>query len=288
MSKFLRQLLVFTICFVLVNSVYLEIVKRVDWNFSKRIEALELANPDFELVVIGNSLPMDGIDTGFLDQHGIDAYNLSIGGASFKTSHIQLQQYLEICDKKPELVILGSSSYIGDFDSDRVLGIVEFTSKNGKRDFWNVPLLRFKGMFIEMVKKIVSPPHRNAVLVKGQLRFSRTTIDKTDLNLDEEFTFDAYHESSELAAISATCERHDIQLVVVEMPGFMYTRHRGTPEIMKLNSTGAILVDCNNVVFCTIFDPETDWIGNNHLNTFGARKFTQALISIIQDLGQTD
>ena len=65
-----------------------------------------MIDKQFEIIVIGNSLAMDGINTEMLGK----AYNLSIGGATLNTNKRQLEEYLESCQKKPKKVILASTS----------------------------------------------------------------------------------------------------------------------------------------------------------------------------------
>ena len=67
----------FTLFFILINLFYFGIIASTDWDFKKRLESLRFDNPDFELLVIGNSFPGYGIDTEFLTSHGIKSYNLS-------------------------------------------------------------------------------------------------------------------------------------------------------------------------------------------------------------------
>ena len=51
--------------------------------------------------------------------------------------------------------------------------------------------------------------------------------------------------------------------------------------IMLKEIKNGFLIDYNTIVFGKIFDPKEDWIGNDHLNEYGARKFTEELV---QDL----
>lgn len=283
MTKFLLRSTLFVLVLIVINLLYLKLVRTTDWNFAKRVESLELNDPQHDLLVIGNSLPMDGVDTEYLSRRGISSYNLSLGGATFRTSHLQLVEYLNRYDHKPAVVLLGGSTEIGNFDSDRISGVVEVTIEGNARDSWYVPMLKFKGMFFEMLKKIVSAPHREAYLIGGQLRFARVTPDETSFRDFQPFDLQIYQNSTQLSEIMETCKSHDIQLIVVEMPGFMKTRHRESWHSEALTKDGVVFLDCNTVEYCQIFDSERDWIGNNHLNSSGARKFTKSLLPLIQE-----
>jgi len=49
------------------------------------------------------------------------------------------------------------------------------------------------------------------------------------------------------------------------------------------NGDSAKLYNFNNLDFCEIFDANRDWIGNSHLNEFGAVKFTNEIMSILEE-----
>ncbi len=70
MKKFAKEslffLLFFVAFFLLINFLYLIIIVSTDWDFRKRIEALKLGNPVYELLVLGNSFPEYGIDNELL------------------------------------------------------------------------------------------------------------------------------------------------------------------------------------------------------------------------------
>lgn len=68
------------------------------------------------------------------------------------------------------------------------------------------------------------------------------------------------------------------------MPGYRETQNQSEvgPYILKFdNGYSATLYNFRSRVFCEIFDAEKDWIGNSHLNQYGAAKFTKEIIGIL-------
>lgn len=262
----------------------------MDWNYSKRIEALNLNNPKYDVLVFGNSLAMDGIDTKYLTDNGFAAYNTAIGGTSLKTNLIQLQEYLTMYEHKPKIILLGLSSYLNtfDFDSDTINPIVDFTTATKKiYRIDDIPILKFKWMFKEMLKKLVSKSHRDAYLINGQLRFGKTVSDNSKINNKNSFPLEDYMSSDFLKSFINICNSNDIKLIIFEMPGFKKTRHPKSHNcfvIDKLNNNG-FLYDFNSYQFGKNFDDNEDWIGKSHLNEKGARKFTQYIIKLLDEIG---
>src|SRR6185295_13532656 len=128
MKRFFQKIFLILILFTLGNYAYLVIVKKYDWNFSKHLEANGFQNKQFDLIAIGNSLVMDGIDTKLLSTNGISSYNLAIGGVNLNTIYIQLSNYLK-ANRKPKYVLLGLSSCLNEkiFEEGEIHPIVDFT-----------------------------------------------------------------------------------------------------------------------------------------------------------------
>lgn len=283
MKAFLYKVLIFTLLLVVFNYFYLILVKSTDWGFKKRIESISFGNPAFDVLIIGNSLALDGIDAGYMSEVGHNTYNLAIGGASVRTSYVQLKEYLEMYDYTPEIVILGLGSYTGTFSSATIHPVVEFTSKEHSFGPGDIPVVKFKWMFKEMLKKILSKHHRDAFLVNGQLRFNKQMPDDTRIVPGLKLPVEKYTRNKTIHDIIALCNHYNITLYIVEMPGYKFVRHQVPVENLVLdpvNKNGYFL-DYNTVSFGTTFNDQTDWVGNSHLNVDGARKFTRVLIQDI-------
>lgn len=278
----------FIIFFALVNALFLGIIVSTDFDFRKRIESIKFENPDFELLALGASLGLDGIDAELLTDLGVKSYNLSIGGSSIKTNYFQLKEYLTICSKKPKTVILCLSSYLDTFNdpNDEVIHpIVEFTMKDYKFGLNDLPILKFKWLGFEFLKKLVSSTHRKAELSYGQLKFQKTISDHTSFNnaplVLENFT--SAHWIEELANL---CNQNGIELIVLDMPGYNEARNLdeiGPYTLVFDNGDSAKLYNFRSKEFCEIFDADKDWVGNSHLNEFGAEKFTGELYRVLTE-----
>jgi len=259
---------------------------KYDWNFSKRIEALNLENPVYENIILGNSLPMDGINSRLLSIDPNSTYNLAIGGASLKDNYIQLQEYLEFSLKKPERVLLGIGSYReGFFINNRINPVIQFTKSDYNYKLTDLPMFKFKWMFIELLKKIISSEHRNAETVQGQLRITKTVADNTKKDaITKDIPFSEYQKSYFIKQMALLCNQNNIELILIEMPGFRNTRNYnsiGPYEIHYNQSVKVKLYNFNGPDIDAILDPNKVWLGGSHLNKNGAEKFTEYINNYI-------
>ena len=286
MGRFLIKISLFTILLIGINFCYLLAVQALDFNFKKRIQAMNLENPSFELLAVGNSLAMDGIDTELLSQNGFSAYNLSIGGSSLKTNYIQLDEYFENYLKKPNYVVLGLGAYRNSFTKEEIHPVIDFTRKDKTYGWSDIPILKFKWMFKEMLKKIVSKDHRSAHLKRGQLRFSKVRKDNSKIDSTQRFNIEKYKTSTQIKEILNLCNERRIKLIILEMPGAKFTRHpiQFESTFLDTKNRNGLLLDFNYIKFGETIDDEKDWIGNGHLNEVGAKKFTNQLLKDLKKI----
>lgn len=281
MKNFFVRIFLFFLGFVVLNVAFFLIVYAFDFTLQKRIESITFNEPKYDVLILGNSLALDGFDAGLMKTYGIEAYNLALGGASLKTSRIQLEEYLSNYTHKPIQIIIGIGSYmIGDFDSESIHPVVDLTNSDHILNYNSIPAFSIKNSAVNALKKIVSEDHRNAYLERGQLRFAKVRIDNTkegEANLDK----DEYLRSEELRKILNVCDEYGIKTIVCEMPGFKNTRNDDPEFIGYLDSTNfnGLFFNLNNKDFCSIFSDSLDWIGNSHLNSHGARKFTERFVA---------
>lgn len=288
MKKFVKKVLFFSLFFLLffifLNSVFLGILVLTDWDFRKRIESLNFVNPDFELLVLGSSLPEYGIDTELLSAELIKSYNLSLIGNPVRSSFIQLNEYLTKYSKKPKYVLLGFNSSLEGFDSDLNQPIVEFTMKPHNFDIHDIPIIKFRWFGVDFLKKVLSNGHRKTRISFGQIKSLRVKSDKSnynELNLDLE----KYDSSYWFGEIARLCSQNGIKLIIIEMPGERGIQNQteiGPYTLNFGNGHSAILYNFNNQEFCSIFNVNEDWVGISHFNEIGARKFTKELLKIFE------
>jgi hypothetical protein len=286
MKKFFLKCSVFVIVFLAANFLYLVICMKFDWNFSKRIEALNLKGATYKNIVLGNSLAMDGIDSRLLSSNPNNTYNLAIGGASLTTNYIQLCEYLEIAETKPKTVFLGVGTYRKNiFESHTVHPVVQYTKSDYIFKLTHLPMVQFKWMFVELTKKIINSDHRNAKIIQGQLRITKTVADKTKKEIvPKAIPFSKYKNADTIMQMVQLCNENNIELIILEMPGFKNTRNNeaiGPYELDYSESMKVKLYNFNGPEIDSVIDPNNDWLGGSHLNKKGAEKFTKYLKSYV-------
>lgn len=284
--RFLGFIVFFAVFFIAINAIFVAVLAKTDWNFRNRIESLRFDNPDFDLLVLGASTSFDAFDTELLTEYGIKSYNLAMGGTTIKTSYIQLKEYLERYPNRPEYVLLGHNSpYVENVDSEEVHPIVELTIKDHKYSMKDAPILKLKWLGFEFLKKVVSSKHREAVLSLGQMKFKKALPDHTTFKKQymEKSEFESSYWFGEIGRL---CNQYKLNLVIIEMPGIKETQNLSEigPHILTFdNGHTATLYNLNSRDFCTLFDSEKDWIGNSHLNEYGAKKFTNELMGMLKN-----
>lgn len=291
MKKFLFKSLKFTVFatvfFVLLNLLYFVIVVKRDHGFRNRMESLKFDNPDFEVLVLGASTSFDAFDTELLTANGYKSYNLAIAGSSVKTSLIQLREYLDMYSTKPKYVLFGlNAPMVTTFDDEYVIPEIEVTMADHKYCLNDVPILKFKWMGFELLKRFASETHREARLVLGQLKFQRNIPDYTSC-VEQELEFNEYESSFWVGEVVKFCEDNDIELIIIEMPGYKETQNiteTGLHKISFSNRYTADLYNYNSQEFSSMFISDEDWVGNSHLNEFGAIKFTNEIIRLLKEM----
>lgn len=281
--RILKFILFFIAFFSLINLIYLLIIVNTDWDFRKRMESLKFELPEFNLLVLGASTTLDGIDTQHLTGRGIKSYNLALGGSTTKTNYYQLKEYIDRYATKPEYIIYGINNGMGaPLDDPSIHPIVEFTMENRDLSLEDMPIMKFKWLGIEFLKKVISVKHRKADVVLGQLKFEKVIPDETEY---KENTVDKSDMQSSywLCKIAKLCENSSIKFIIIEMPGYRETQNMdaGGPISIKLVDGSLVsYYNFNSREFCQSFS-YTDWIGNSHLNRFGAEKLSAAIFERI-------
>jgi hypothetical protein len=266
-----------------MNIGYFLLLYYTDIIIIKRYETLRFKQPDYELLVMGNSLACDAFDTGWLSSRGIKSYNLAIPGSSVKTNYVQLEEYLTTYSNKPHYVLLGLGSFTGTFEDETVHPIVEFTGSDVSYGIDDLPMIKFRWLAIEILKKMVSSNHRNIAMSCGQFKFKKVQPDQTQYG-NNTFNYDRYRNALYIKKMALLCKANDVELILVEMPGFKEVQNEdriGPYGIDYEEGASATLYNLNNVEFGRFFDANKHWIGNSHLNEFGAQQFTWQLYKIV-------
>lgn len=287
MGRFFLYLLALLLTFLGANALYVAGISRVDWNFSKAIEAREFQGRDFEILVFGNSTAMDGVNTEMISRGIAPAYNFSLGGATLKDNFDQLSFYLKRNEKPRQVWLFLSTCHLSYRNASYNTPIVEYLYSTSKPGFSleNLPLFKFRWMFVENIKKLISPDHRNAQLKRGQLRINRSVPDTSQpSNLDSCLNSTYYHspEFEYLWKMRRLCDSLHIAFNVYEMPcwqKYQTACKTDSIEVTTENGGDQIIMNLNNqeITLGTI-DPKTHWLSENHLNIRGSEAITIFLI----------
>ena len=252
--------------------------------FKKVYDMITLKQQNYELLVLGNSMALDGIDTEYLTNNGISSYNLALGGDHVSTSLLILNEYLQH-NSKPKVVVVGLSSAIGRGYLNKVPfknpEVEFFYHPNLVSNIMNPPLLNFQWLAIDMMKIVVSKDFRNAKTILGQWKTKKVIQDNTIYKKKASTEF--MYNNPFLLKIENECKKHGIKLIIVELPGANANRNTLPLEYtIQLGNYRKTIYNLNNYeVSSKIINPSTDWLAPDHLNENGAKKITDFLYNYV-------
>lgn len=279
-KKILRFLLFFLLFSVFINTIFLTVVALTDWDFIKRRESLNFQDPSFDVLVLGTSLAEYGIDTELLTANDLKSYNLSFVGSTVKTNYIQLDEYLQKYNVRPEYVILGVNSTLENFSNDGIQPVVEFTMSEHRYGAKDLPISKFNWAGMELIKKLFKRTYRETYVSLGQKKCAYYVPDLSGWK-ENELVLQKYESAKWISEISRLCADNGMKFILIEMPGVRETQNVSPvgPYEIKYDKGGeALLYNFNNKEFCDFINNKTDWAGLSHFNKFGAEKFTSELL----------
>lgn len=282
MKQFFRKLFWFLGIVVVLNLLYLLLLLSFSPGFKKIYEISKFENKSFDVIVLGNSMALDGIDAEYLTKNGLSTYNLSVAGNHVSTSLFLLEDYINK-NKKPKMVVVGLSSAIGK----SYLNPVPFT--NPEVEFFyhpklisnvtNPPMLNFQWLAVDLLKIILSKDHREATMVLGQWKTKKVIPDGSAYKNTSSKSID--YRDPYLLEIIALCQKQGVKPIVIELPGsngnqnslplnyLVKLKNGATQQVHNLN---------NNAVASKIINPATDWLAQDYLNQNGGTKITTYLL----------
>lgn len=282
MKQFFRKLFWFLGIVVVLNLLYLLLLLSFSPGFKKIYEISKFENKSFDVIVLGNSMALDGIDAEYLTKNGLSTYNLSVAGNHVSTSLFLLEDYINK-NKKPKMVVVGLSSAIGK----SYLNPVPFT--NPEVEFFyhpklisnvtNPPMLNFQWLAVDLLKIILSKDHREATMVLGQWKTKKVIPDGSVYKNTSSKSID--YRDPYLLEIIALCQKQGVKPIVIELPGsngnqnslplnyLVKLKNGATQQVHNLN---------NNAVASKIINPATDWLAQDYLNQNGGTKITTYLL----------
>lgn len=237
---------------------------------------------------MGNSTALDGINTELISSEIGSAYNFSLSGANLNTSYTQLDRYLEK-NHKPKKILLFLSSCHTNYKNDSGLHPVEDYAYNGfsfSKGLGDLPLFKFRWLFLENFKKLISKDHRSARLVQGQLRINRVVQDNSSYSKTVNNCIDSgmylHDRYPYLDSIIYLSVKNKIDLDILEMPCWK-ERQNDCPDLeLTYEGNEIAIYNLNNELRCKdVLNPNTDWLSADHLNQSGGNKLTKEVIDLI-------
>lgn len=262
----------------MLNLVYFFILLKFSPGFSKINTISKFENKEYELLVLGNSMALDGIDAAYLNEKGIKAYNLAVAGNHVATSLMMFEEYLKK-NKAPKTVLVGLSSAVGQSFLNKVPYHNPEVDFFYKPSLWqnikNPPLLNFQWLAVDMMKIVISKDHRNAKMIEGQWRTEKVIPDNSVFNPLKQKKID--YSSPYLNKLINICREKNIKIVLVEMTGSNASRNNlpYNYQVSLADKSNAKVYNLNNLeIGNAIVNPKTDWLSPDHLNLHGAKKET--------------
>lgn len=285
MVKFLKKCGLFLALLTLLNVIYLLILICYSPGFTKMYETSKFNNHNYEVLVLGNSMALDGIDAELLTENGMSAYNLSVAGDHISTSLFLLEEYLKF-NEKPKIVVVGLSSAIGK----SYLNPVPFTNPeveffyhpNWISNLSNPPMLNFQWLAVDLLKILISKDFRDANMVRGQWQTKKVIADNSVFKATNSIPVD--YKDPYLMKLIILCESNGIQPVLTELPGSNSKRDNFPFEhsVELKNKTARTLYNLNNYeISSKILNASSDWLAPDHLNQSGGKKITKFLFQQI-------
>ncbi len=278
MKQFIKKCTFFLGLVLLLNILYIIILLSFSPGFKKVNEISKLKNSKLDLIVLGNSMALDGIDAEYLTKNNIKTFNLSVAGNHISTSLMILENYLKH-NQKPKTVMLCLSSSIGNSYLNKIPFSnpeVDFFYKPSiKKNIINPPLFNFQWLAIDLIKIIISKDHRNAKLILGQWQTNKVIPDNSVYN--KKVTKQVDYKNPYLLKIVNLCQKENIKIVLIELPGANKNRDElpFINTITLLNGSKHMLYNLNNFqISSKIIDSNSDWLAPDHLNKNGAKKIT--------------
>lgn len=285
MKMFLKKCLFFLGIIVVLNAIYLFLLVSFSPGFKKVHDISTFKNKEYDLIIVGNSMALDGVDANYISERGIKTYNLAVAGNHVSTTLQMMEHYLEN-NKPPKMVVIGLSSAVGKSYLNPVAYHNPEVDFFYKPDLWenikNPPMLKFQWLAVDMVKILISKEHRNARMENGQWRTEKIIPDNSSFNSKKDEP--NYYDNVYLQKLVVLCEKQNIKIVMVEMTGSKSSQNSipFVKDYAVFKDRKLTIYNLNNHEIATsIIDSNTDWLAPDHLNVFGAKKETQFLFEEI-------
>jgi len=271
---------------------------RLDANVAKVRDLAAMEGAAHDVLAIGDSTTLEGVDAEAMTAGlGASTYNLATGGQSFLASELVLERHLRR-NPAPRLVLLGvyvnrardgapmqPDLYLslpedlrGEY-RDRYRGLSGDGLPRSYGVFNRLPAYRYRGTVDRALKAALVGAARVPELVRGQARMEDSR--PAELGPPRDIHFDP----AALASFLDACDERGLEVAMFEPPNHAGAseRSRGRQEALahierlaagrpgvhwrSFNDAGSLAYDAD------------EWIGLDHLNARGARRFTDAQLT---------
>jgi hypothetical protein len=276
-----------------------QLANKLDPNYPKIKADMLLKDSSYDLIILGDSTTAQSVNPKQLfKESSKTAYNLATSGANFISMLTSLKHYIQN-NQKPKLVAIGiyvnkndqdigisSNVYLGlnkknRKETDELLERFDQPKPDWKHQLLNsIQAYRFRGSIESALKVIIQGKQRIPEFINGHLALSIRQLEPLKLPAPFQVGF----KEPMLRELLLYCSEQNINTVLFEPPNNKgYSKIvRGREEALKSIYT------MTTTEFSTKFTsfnepnkypfPPSEWINVNHLNKFGAARFSAQLL----------
>lgn len=273
---------------------------RIDPSYPKIAAAMSLKDHDHEIVFLGDSTVNQGVNPiAAVDKMSVSAYNLATPGAGFESNLLSLEHYLKY-NAAPRLLVQGV--YVNKPRTRHawlsphiyVSLAPELRSKarelyrhigapldRSYRVFNGIRAYRHRGVLPHIAKYLVQGEDRIPRLVHGHLALGvrrRAPVPLPD-------PYDSGIRATALRPLLALAKDKQIPVLLVELPNTPGTSQRVRNRARVIEEITALVDEGLASDFVSFAGnasreiPLDHWVNWNHLNRFGAKRFSRAELS---------
>lgn len=271
---------------------------RLDANALKVRELAAMEGAAHDVLAIGDSTTLEGVDAEALTAGlGASTYNLATGGQSFLASELVLERHLRH-NPSPRLVLFGV--YVNrardgaPMQPDLYLSLpadLRDAYRARYRDlsgeglprsygvFNRVPAYRYRGTVDRALKAALVGAARIPELVRGQARMQDSRA--AELGPPRDIHFDA----AALESFLDACAARGLEVAMFEPPNHAGASERSRGRADAIAHLERLAAERDGVHWRSFNDAGAialgadEWVGLDHLNARGARRFTEAQLT---------
>ena len=276
----------------------------VDPNEAKAASLARLGGQNREVLYLGNSVAYQGINPQVIEESaGKSGFNLALGGSSPIEQELLLRSFLEK-NARPKLIVFGVTPNLGEFGikvRPTIYLDLEDSQKHAYRLYLESTGDRAPSWSDELFFRLAAYRHRTAIepLLKFMYRGQSRTLSFVDGHMTyneagavpERFPpRQAGIDTTGLRSLLDYCGREKLPVLLVELPNSPSFNAAVEGRPFALAAIEELIADRRWVRFVSFNDEQKypftreDWLGTNHFNTVGARKFSRLLAPRVAEM----